>query len=138
MVQIVIQMSSASGTATIQKNQNRVESPNIEGAFCFWGSGPNAARPGYGLNSAMLRVYGVPGCGPCEVTKLFLGSRDVPFTFIDVASDPEKRRDLTQRLGSPTSGVILEDEGDLTVMQGVSVAKLSRYLEAYRARHSVG
>lgn len=84
----------------------------------------------------MLRVYGVEGCGPCEVTKLFLGSRGVPFTFIDVASEPQKRLELTQKLGSPTSGVILEDEGQLTVMQGVSVAKLSRYLEAYKARHS--
>lgn len=83
----------------------------------------------------MLRVYGVPGCGSCEVTKLFLGSRHVPFEFVDVSNDPDKRRELREKLGSPTSGVILEDGEHLSVMQGVSVARLSGYLEAYRARH---
>jgi glutaredoxin-like protein NrdH len=85
----------------------------------------------------MLRVYGVEGCGPCEVAKLFLSARNVPFTFVDVATDPDKRRELSEKLGSPTRGVILDDDGELTVMQGVSVAKLSSYLSAYQARHSV-
>ena len=85
----------------------------------------------------MLRVYGVEGCGPCEVTKLFLGSRHVPFEFIDVASQPDKRNELREKLGSLTGGVILEDGDDITVMQGVSVAKLSRYLADYQGRHAV-
>lgn len=84
----------------------------------------------------MLRVYSLEGCGPCEVTKLFLRSRHVSFKFIDVARAPDKRRELSE-LGSPTSGVILEDGEDLTLMQGVSVAKLSRWLGGYRARHPV-
>ena len=83
----------------------------------------------------MLRVYGVTGCGPCEVTKLFLGSRRVPFEFIDVATAPDQRLELQEKLGSPSSGVILGDGEHLTVMQGVSVAKLSRYLAEYRERH---
>lgn len=83
----------------------------------------------------MLRVYGVPGCGPCEVTKLFLGLRNVPFEFVDVSDAPDKRRELREKLGSPSSGVILEDGEYLTVMQGVSVAKLSRYLTEYQKRH---
>ncbi len=88
----------------------------------------------------MLRVYGVEGCGPCEVTKLFLRSRHVPFEFIDVATQPDKRRELKEKLGSLTGGVILdgsEDGEDIVVMQGVSVAKLSRYLAEYQARHPV-
>lgn len=84
----------------------------------------------------MLRVYGVQGCGPCEVTKMFLTARQVPFEFVDVASAPDKRRELEEKLGSPTSGVILEDGDRLSVMQDVSVAKLSRYLSEYQARHS--
>lgn len=83
----------------------------------------------------MLRVYGVPGCGPCEVTKLFLGSRGVPYEFIDVRAAPDKRLELQRRLGSPSSGVILEDGEHLNVMSGVSVAKLSRYLTEYQKRH---
>ena len=87
----------------------------------------------------MLRVYGLDGCGPCEVTKLFLSSRHIPFEFIDVGNEPDKRRELQEKLGSLTGGVILEDssvDGDnITVMQGVSVAKLSRYLAAYQTHH---
>ena len=83
----------------------------------------------------MLRVYGVEGCGPCEVTKRFLNSKQVPFEFVDVASAPDKRRELGEKLGSLTSGVILEDGDRLSVMQGVSVAKLSHYLAEYEARH---
>ena len=85
----------------------------------------------------MLRVYGVQGCGPCEVTKLFLSSRQVPFEFVDVARAPDKRKALQEKLGSSTGDVILEDGEQLVVMRGVSVAKLSRYLADYRARHPV-
>lgn len=85
----------------------------------------------------MLRVYGLEGCGPCEVTKLFLRSRHVPFEFVDVAQAPDRRRELREKLGSPTSGVILEDGEHVVVMQGVSVAKLGHYLTDYRARHPV-
>ncbi len=83
----------------------------------------------------MLRVYGVTGCGPCEVTRLFLSSRRVPFEFIDVATAPDQLRELQEKLGSPSSGIILEDGEHLSVIKGVSVAKLSRYLAEYRTRH---
>ena len=84
----------------------------------------------------MLRVYGLEGCGPCEVTKLFLGSKHVPFEFIDVGTQPDQRKELKEKLGSLTGGVILADGDDITVMQGVSVAKLSRYLAEYQTRHA--
>ena len=83
----------------------------------------------------MLTVYGTEGCGPCEVTKLFLNSRSIPYTFIDVAGVPDKRRELRERLGSETSGVILEDGDALTIMSAVSIASLNRYLTDYKARH---
>jgi glutaredoxin-like protein NrdH len=83
----------------------------------------------------MLRVYGVEGCGPCELTKMFFRAKQLPFEFVDVASAPDKRRELKEKLGSPTGGVILEDGDRLEVMQGVSVAKLSRYLAEYQTRH---
>ena len=67
---------------------------------------------------------------------MFLRSKQVPFEFVDVANVPDKRRALEEKLGSPTGGVIFEDGDSLTAMQGVSVAKLSRYLNEYQARHS--
>jgi len=85
-----------------------------------------------------VRLHGVAGCGPCEVVKLFLSSRGVPFEFIDAAQHPEARKNLEARLGSPTGGVILEDGESLEAMQGVSVASLSRWLRGYRERHGIG
>ena len=85
----------------------------------------------------MLRVYGTEGCGPCEVTRLFLRSRHIPFEFIDVSAEPDKRKGLEDKLGSLTSGVILEDGNDIRALQGVSVAKLSHYLKEYQTRHPV-
>ena len=64
----------------------------------------------------MLRAYGVTGYGPGEVTKLFLGSRHVPFEFFGVAAVPDKRRELQEKLGSPSSGVISEDGEHVAVM----------------------
>lgn len=85
----------------------------------------------------MLRVYGVEGCGSCEVTKTFLTSKNVPFEFVNVTSAPDKRQELEAKLGSPTGGVILKDGDRLEIMQGVSVANLSCWLGDYRTRHPV-
>ena len=59
----------------------------------------------------MIVVYGVAGCALCEVTKLFLRTKGADFTFIDLSADEEKRRQLSERLGSLTGGVVLEDAG---------------------------
>ena len=86
----------------------------------------------------MINVYGVAGCGPCEVTKLFLKGKGVDFAFIDLSTNKEKRRHLAERLGSPTSGVILEDSEGVEVMQGVSIAALNRWYQAHVARQEKG
>ena len=64
-----------------------------------------------------------------------MGSRRVPFEFIDVAAAPDKRLELQEKLGSSSSGVILENGEHLSVTPDVSVAKPSRYLAEYSARH---
>ena len=76
-----------------------------------------------------------PAAAPREVTKLFLGSRHVPFRFVDVAAAPDKRLKLQKKLGSSSSSVILEKGEHLTVTQGVSVARLSHDLTKYKTRH---
>lgn len=82
----------------------------------------------------MIVVYGVAGCAPCEVTELFLRNKGADFTFIDLSADEEKRRQLSERLGSPTGGVVLEDAGQTEMMQGVSVGALERPYKAHRQR----
>ncbi|MDZ7705746.1 MAG: glutaredoxin [Trueperaceae bacterium] len=84
---------------------------------------------------ARVRIYGVAGCGPCEVAKLFLQQQRVDHTFVDVSEHPDQRRALRDRLGEPTAGVVLEDDGHLETMLGVSIPRLHQWLAGYRDRH---
>ncbi len=83
-----------------------------------------------------VRIYGVEGCGPCEVAKIFLRQQRVPHTFVDVSQDPEQRQALRDRLGEPTAGVVLEDGEHLETMLGVSIPRLHQWLAHYRERHA--
>jgi glutaredoxin-like protein NrdH len=86
----------------------------------------------------MVRVYGVKGCGPCEVSQMYLRQKGIPFEFVDVARDEGARQMLRERLPSLTSGVILEHDDRFEVMQGVSVASLNRWYHAYRSTQRHG
>lgn len=72
----------------------------------------------------MIRLYGLTGCGPCEVTKLFLQQKNLPFEFVDVEKDPEARRKVQGMVGTLSAGVVLEVDGELTALTGVSIPKL--------------
>lgn len=81
---------------------------------------PHALNPGgppYTLRG-MVRVYGVPGCGPCEIVKMFLAQKGVPFEFVNAREDEEARKKVTALAGSPTAGVVLEWEGGTEVIRG--------------------
>ncbi|MER3602747.1 MAG: NrdH-redoxin [Thermus sp.] len=52
----------------------------------------------------MVRLYGIPGCGPCEIVNM----KGVPFVFVDVRKDPGAARKIARLAGSPTAGVVLE------------------------------
>lgn len=94
-----------------------------------------SAEPSAAASPARVRIYGVAGCGPCEVAKLFLRQHRIDYTFVDVSEHPEQRRALRERLGEPTAGVVLEDDGHLETMLGVSIARLHQWLAGYRDRH---
>lgn len=70
-----------------------------------------------------MRLYGLPGCGPCEVAKLFLRHKGVAFEFVDLRKAPE----VLQRLGGLSSGIVLEIDGAQEVLVGVSLPRLERW-----------
>lgn len=80
----------------------------------------------------MVRVYGVPGCGPCEIVKMFLAQKGVPYTFVNVREDQEAARLVADLVGSPTAGVVVEWEGKRKAIRGVSPVALNAFLEEYR------
>lgn len=84
----------------------------------------------------MVRLYGIPGCGPCEIVKMFLAQKGVPFEFVNARQDPEAARKISELLGSPTAGVVLEWERGVEAIRGVSPARLHAWLDRYRAQEA--
>ncbi|WP_111429924.1 glutaredoxin 3 [Rhodobacteraceae bacterium DSL-40] len=44
-----------------------------------------------------VTIYTTPTCGYCMAAKRLLARKGVPFTEIDVAGDPELRREMMER-----------------------------------------
>lgn len=80
----------------------------------------------------MIRVYGLTGCGPCEVAKLFLRQKGMEFEFVDVSENLEARAKVQELVGSPSAGVVLEVDGQAEPLTGISIPKL----EAWYRRHT--
>jgi DNA polymerase/3'-5' exonuclease PolX len=80
----------------------------------------------------MVRLYGIPGCGPCEIVKMFLEQKGVPYEFVNARKDPEAAKKIAKLVGSPTAGVVLEWQGRLEAVRGVSPQSLNTWLARYR------
>lgn len=81
----------------------------------------------------MVRLYGIPGCGPCEIVKMFLAQKGIPFEFVNARQDLEAARKISELVGSPTAGVVLEWDGHVEALRGVSPATLHAWLARYQA-----
>jgi glutaredoxin-like protein NrdH len=80
----------------------------------------------------MVRLYGIPGCGPCKIVKMFLERNGVPYEFANAKADPEAAKKIAELVGSPTAGVVLEWQGRLEAVRGVSPQSLNAWLARYR------
>lgn len=59
-----------------------------------------------------ITIYTTQTCQYCRVTKQFLQEHGVPYTEIDVGSDPEKAREMIQKSGQMGVPVIVIGEGE--------------------------
>ena len=84
----------------------------------------------------MVRLYGIPGCGPCEIVKMFLAQKGIPYAFVDLRKDEAAAQRVAELLGSPTAGVVLEWERGVEAIRGVSPARLHAWLDRYRAQEA--
>ena len=83
----------------------------------------------------MVRVYSIPGCGPCEIVKMMLRQKGVPFEVVDLSRDERARRIAAELIGSPTAGVVIEEEdGHLEAIRAVSPASFARWYQGYLER----
>ncbi|GAB5602923.1 hypothetical protein FJNA_14480 [Thermus sp. FJN-A] len=79
----------------------------------------------------MVRLYGIPGCGPCEIVKMFLAHKGIPHEFVNARQDPQAAQKIAELVGSPTAGVVLEWNGKVEAIRGVSPAALNAWLARY-------
>jgi arsenate reductase-like glutaredoxin family protein len=83
----------------------------------------------------MIRVYGLTGCGPCEVAKLFLQQKGLEFEFLDVGQNPGARAKVEELVGTLSAGVVLESEGQAEAILGVSIPKLETWYRRYAGQN---
>jgi len=87
----------------------------------------------------MVRVYSIPGCGPCEIVKMMLKMKGIPYEVVDLSKDEEARRIAAELVGSPTAGVVIEEEnGHREAIRAVSPATFERWYRGYRERQAAG
>ncbi|MBF6595044.1 MAG: glutaredoxin family protein [Thermaceae bacterium] len=84
----------------------------------------------------MIRVYGLRGCGPCEVAKLFLRQKGAEFEFVDVGSDAQARAKVKELVGTLSAGVVLEVGGQAQAILGVSIPRLEGWYKEHLEQQS--
>ncbi len=57
-----------------------------------------------------IRVFSTPYCGFCTTLKEYLKQRNVAFTEVDLAQDPEQARYIVQLTGQAGVPVLLKEE----------------------------
>lgn len=60
-----------------------------------------------------VTVYTSPGCGPCVALKAWLNARGVPFTPVDLATDPDPDAAAQLRAAGHSSTPVMSVAGTL-------------------------
>lgn len=82
----------------------------------------------------MLKIYGLTGCGPCEIAKLFFKQKGIPFEFLDISQNAEAKDKVQTLLGTPTAGVLLELDGTVEALRGLSIPRLEAWLRSHEGQ----
>ena len=78
------------------------------------------------LSKLSVLLYTIPDCDTCENVALYLRSRDIPFTEIDVSKDPKKQQELTKLSGKLSVPVTVIGE---EVVSGYNREKIGNILD---------
>lgn len=82
----------------------------------------------------MVRVYGLSGCGPCEVAKLYMKQKGLEFEFVDISTSEAARQKVQELVGSPNAGVVLEVNGEVEAIKGLSIPRLDAWYRQHQAQ----
>jgi glutaredoxin len=78
-----------------------------------------------------LVLFTQPGCLPCELLKVYLEAREVPYEQRDITVDAEARRTMTEKYESgETPTLVLVSEREEIVVTGFDPEQLDHVLAA--------
>ncbi len=84
----------------------------------------------------IVTIYTTPTCGYCKMEKQYLTDKNVPFTAVDVSSDPQVREEFMNKgkghsefTGGVPLTVIVAQDGSEELVFGFDQAKLDSALE---------
>lgn len=79
-------------------------------------------------------LFTQPGCLSCELMRIYLEARGIPFQEHDITTDPDSRRLMTETYDSTeTPTLVIADE----VITGFDPARLDQYLDSVSSSDSV-
>ena len=76
-------------------------------------------------------LFTQPGCLSCELMKVYLEAREIPFEERDITSDPQTRSEMLDLYDSPTTPTLVVFSGDVhEVVAGFDPERLDQLLSA--------
>lgn len=79
-------------------------------------------------------LFTQPGCLSCELMRIYLEARAIPFEERDITTDPDSRRTMTETYDSTeTPTMVIGDE----VITGFDPARLDQFLDSVSSSDAV-
>jgi glutaredoxin 3 len=75
-------------------------------------------------------IFTQPGCLSCELMKIFLEAKEIPFEERDISRDLEARREMTEQHDSSETPTLVIFSGETTeVIIGFDPVRLDQFLD---------
>ena len=86
------------------------------------------------IPNCRVLLFTQPGCLSCELMRIYLEAREIPFQEHDISTDLESRRLMTETYDSTeTPTLVIADE----VITGFDPARLDQYLDSVSSSNPV-
>lgn len=83
-------------------------------------------------------LFTQPGCLSCELMRIYLEAREIPFQELDIGTDLDARRSMTEKYDSTETPTLIFVSGEIEdVIVGFDPVRLDQYLDDVPSSDSV-
>ena len=83
-------------------------------------------------------LFTQPGCLSCELMRIYLQAREIPFQELDISTDLDARRSMTEKYDSTETPTLIFVSGEIEdVIVGFDLVRLDQYLDDVPSSDSV-